>query len=247
MRTFEEIRRDLAALGRPAHPSTSGDLRLVLNPKAIALWREELAAWRTANPQGEERYCLLLEELEAVEDFRLRQQHARRIVKGVGVPPVTLDALDNLKRLHVVEAAEAWLDGAKPWLVLGGSVGTGKSVAAAHALTKAIARRLSGAWCSASNFVTIVGGFSGQAEAERLKHVDVMVLDDLGTEHTTPFVASVFFEVLAARHENGNRTIITHNLTKEDLRKRLGVRLADRVANSCTYVECVGESMRGAA
>ena len=241
MRTLNDVNHDIAALGRPICPGVVG----ILDPAVFARWKGERDAWRTANPTAEERYCLLLEEAESIEDAMLRSQRARVVARTSGVPPRTLAALSALKRLPLVESAEAWLGGSRAWLVLGGSVGTGKSVAAAHALTTAIARGKTGAWISATSFATVVGGFSGVAEAERFKHVDVMVLDDFGTEHLTSFTESVFFEVLAARHENGNRTIVTHNLDKPVLRQRLGSRLADRVAGSCTYIECAGESLRG--
>lgn len=243
MRTLDEIRRDIAALKRPVCPGAVG----IIDPSAFAKWREERDAWRAANPDGEERYCQLLAEIEEFESARARREHTQRLVNKLGIPPLPLSALAKLDRTPVVEGVEKWLDGEAPWLVLGGSTGAGKSVAAAHVLTRAVARGKSGAWRDAPGFATAVGGFSGQSEAEHLKHVDVMVLDDLGTEHLSPFVASVFFEVLAARHENGNRTVLTHNLSREDLRKRLGPRLADRVSSSCTYIQCTGQSLRGAA
>ena len=155
MRTLEAIQKDIAALGRPVSPGAVGSL----NPKTFAKWREEREAWRKANPGAEERYCLLLEEIEAVEDAMLREQKTRAVARASGIPRRTFDALATLKRLPVIESAEAWLDSPKAWLVMGGSVGTGKSVAAAHVLTRAIARGNSGAWTLAAGFATLVGGF----------------------------------------------------------------------------------------
>lgn len=240
MRTFEEIRRDITALRRPVCPGAVG----IIDPGAHAQWKSEREAWRTANPGAEERYCLLLEEIEAVEDAKLRQQKRRSLGRDAGIPPLVLEDLAKLERLPVIEAVDAWLASPKGWLVLGGTIGTGKSVAAGYALTQSIAARKRGAWMSSSGFAAKVGGFSGVAEAERLKHIDVLVLDDFGTEHLNSFTEALFFEVLSARHENGVRTVITHNLDKPVLRQRLGSRLADRVVSSCAYVECSGESMR---
>ena len=104
-----------------------------------------------------------------------------------------------------------------------------------------------GAWVSSAGFATLAGGFKAVEEAERLRHIDVLVVDDFGTEHLSEFAETVFFEVMAARHENETRTIFTHNLTRENFRKRLGSRLADRIATACVYVECAGPSMRGEA
>lgn len=243
MRTIEEVDNDLRALGRPMHPGIAS----ITKPALVAAWRAEVAAWRSANPAGEERYCLLLEEREAIEAAsivaRLTARHARELDV---LPRLVRQALARPQPSEVMAKAEAWLASARAWLVLAGDTGTGKSVAAGHALVVASQARQSVAWVTSAGFATAVGGFSGQAECERLKHVDVMVLDDFGAEHMTPFSVSVLFEVLHHRHEDGRRTILTTNLDREQLRARLGPRLADRVANDCYYVVVTGASLRGA-
>jgi DNA replication protein DnaC len=243
MRTLDAIDADIARLGRPVHPGCAGSL----DPKAMRAWSESRDAWRLANPEGEERYALLLEEREAVEIAMVRNRAAASRAKQLAIPQRTRDALASMKSLPVTEAAAAWVAGAKQWLVLAGAVGTGKSVAAAHALTLSASQGRSGAWMSSTALAVTVGGFNGVSECERLKHVDVLVLDDFGTEHLSSFVEGVFFEVLAARHESGVRTILTHNLSRHAFRQRLGSRLADRVAADCDYVECTGASMRRAS
>jgi DNA replication protein DnaC len=244
MRTVEAIDADLRALGRPMHPGVAS----ITRPALVAEWRRDVAVWRGANPGGEERYALLLEELEAVEFARVannkRAARARDLAGRAGLPKLVRDALGTLERLPVLGHVEAWLSSGKAWLVLAGGVGTGKSVSAGYALTKA-AEADTVAWVTAAGFATAVGGFSGQGECERLKHVGVLVLDDVGTEHMSPFAASVLFEVLHHRHEDGRRTILTTNLDRASLRARLGERLADRVASDCHYVEVTGASLRG--
>jgi len=234
MRTLTEINADLRRLARPTHPGCAG----ALDPVAIAKWRAERDAWRAANPEGEARYELLLEEWEATEFAMVR---ARKSAPIKGIPPEESAALAGMFATTATKGVDAWLKGSKRWLVIGGGTGVGKSVAAAYALATAPG---TGTWLSASRFVSMLGGFDGQAKCERVKHLDVVVVDDFGTEHMSDFAASVFHEVLAARHQNMNRTIITHNLKKPDLRARLGSRLADRVVSDCVYVECAGESLR---
>lgn len=234
MRTLAQIDESIAALGRPTHPGCAG----ALNPVAVAAWRAKRDAWRAANPEGEERYALLLEEREATEAAMVRAQRSR---DTKGIPRRLARTLTALRDTPAMSGARAWLESEKHWLVLGGGVGVGKSVAAAFALAASPGK---GAWLTASGFVATLGGFEGQRECERIKHLDVVVVDDFGTEHLSEFAASVFHEVLAARHENENRTILTHNLRRDVLRQRLGSRLADRVASDCVYVECGGASLR---
>lgn len=252
MRTIPEVQADIAKLGRPTHPASQGTLvprslgqRHGSWPGAIAKWREELELWKRNNPSGPERYELLLEEWESIERAMVKSKAARARVSECGVPKRVEAALCLAKPTFPLKAAEAWVDGPKQYLVLAGAVGTGKSVAAGHALVRLMERGVSGAWVAAGSIATIAGGFNGMAEMERLKHVDVLVVDDFGTEHLSSFAESVFFEMLAARHENENRTVFTHNLEKPVFRERLRSRLADRVASSCSYVECAGASLRG--
>jgi len=252
MRTLEAVDLDLKTLGRPVHPCAGGLQRPAARTNAITQpatawrhallhWRAARDAWRASNPEGEERYALLLEEREAIELETVRRQR-RRVTSGL--PKRLADALVVLKPTDAMRGAEAWLASERHWLVLGGSVGVGKSVAAAWALEQSPGAT---AWVTSAGFATLVGGFSGQAECERLKHVDVLCVDDYGTEHLSSFAEAVFHEVLAARHEDALRTVMTHNLSREDFRRRLGSRLADRIATDCVYVECAGASLRRAS
>ena len=245
MRTQEQITADIRALGRPMHPGVAS----VTNPQLILAWRAERDAWRVANPGAEERHTLLCEEREAVELAQDRAKaQARRAeawAADIGVPGLVRRALVAPQRNAALDAVDAWVAGTKPWLVLAGGTGTGKSVAAGYGLARLLGMRRRGGWVASVAFSGLVGGFDGQAELRRLQSLDVLVVDDFGTEHYSSFVEGLFFEVLAGRHEHGDlRTIITTNLDRAALRHRLGSRLADRVSHACSMVTCVGESMR---
>lgn len=242
IRTLAEVREDLAKLARPVHP---GVLALT-DPKAVARWRKELAAWQAAHPDGQARHELLLEEWEAIERAQVRARAASERLRSTRLPRLVAGALLQLQTTNATKCARQWVDSGRRYLVLAGDVGTGKTVAAGAALAWCMERGATGEWSTSTGFAAALGGFSGQAEAERLKHLDVLVIDDFGTEHLSSFAASVFFEVLAARHENGGRTVLTTNLDGKQFRERLGSRLADRVRESVTWVTCAGPSMRGA-
>lgn len=242
MRNITDVDTDLRALGRPMHPGVA----CVTRPALIAAWRSEVCDWRTANPEGEARYCALLEEREAIEADAIRARAAVKQARELEMLPAKVrHALASPWPEVPFGKVDLWLSSERAWLVLAGSTGAGKSVAAGHALVRAAAAGKSVAWADAAGFAREVGSFAGQELSERLKHVDVLALDDLGAEHMTPFAASVLFEVLHHRHEDGRRTIITTNLEREQLRDRLGPRLADRVANDCHFVVVTGESLRG--
>lgn len=244
MRTLEQIDADLKALGRPMHPGVAS----VTNPRLVPAWRVERDAWTALNPGGEERYVLLLEEREAVDVETARARWARAkandISRGVGVPELVRRELALNRPTPAFAGADKWLASDKPWLILAGPVGTGKSCAAGYALERSLKGQQTAAWISSSSISSSAGGFGGELQLRRLQCVDVLVVDDFGTEHLSPWAESVFHELLAARHENALRTVMTTNLSREAFRARIGPRLADRIAHACHFIECLGESLR---
>jgi len=89
---------------------------------------------------------------------------------------------------------------------------------------------------------------AGAVELRMLKGVELLVLEDPGTEQQTGWGSSVLFELLDARYQGQRKTVITSNLNpKEDLKERLGGRVWDRCDESGRVVMLKGKSMRGAA
>lgn len=243
-RTIEAIRRDLDALGRPRHPGVAS----VVQPSLVADWRVDLDRWRQANPGGEERYSLLCEEFDATEAHLAAVARTRRKpgLESVGMPKRVGGVLAALKPASAHTAVAQWLAGPKTWLLLVGTVGTGKSVAAGHACQLAVDQGKRALWVDAHGFSSRVGGFEGQRESRRLQSVDLLVLDDLGTEHRTDWVQALLHEVLLVRHEEQRKTVITANETgAQTVEQLLGPRLYDRVRSDCVQVRMTGQSLRG--
>lgn len=236
MTTLSEKIAELHALGRP--PMVWAGL------KAISAWRDELDAWRAANPGGEERYCELLAEIEVIEKSKpppLDLMWAER----AGLGERMLEAVSAPLQTSAVLTVRKWQSSGKSWCVLLGNTGTGKSVAASLAIRDAVVAGRSGVMMRASDFARVAGGFDGMAD--KLLSVWVLVIDDFGTEHLSDFARSVLFSVMSARHDMRKPTIITSNLSGQEFRERLGSRLADRIRNDCIVVDMRGESLRGKA
>lgn len=223
---------ELRALGRP--------VMVWATQKAIATWRAELDAWRATHPGGEERYCELLAEIEALE--KARPARATLWAERAGIGDRLVEAVANLRDSQAVATVRRWQTSGKCWCVLMGSTGTGKSVAAALALRDAFAAGESVAWVQSADFARVAGGFDGLAA--RLAAVDVLAVDDFGTEHLSDFAMSVLFGVLSARHEAKRRTVLTTNLRGQAFAARLGERLADRIRGECVTADLVGASLR---
>lgn len=79
---------------------------------------------------------------------------------------------------------------------------------------------------------------------EDLYGCDLLIIDDLGTEYTNNVTASVFFSLLNQRHLRKKSTIISTNLSLEDLRNRYSDRIFSRITNQYKICKFTGPDIR---
>lgn len=85
-------------------------------------------------------------------------------------------------------------------------------------------------------------GAAAERDARPLRDSQLLILDDLGAERGTDFDASVIAEVLRYRHAQAKATIVTSNLTPDQLRE-IDAKLASRITTGLvTYL--VGRDRR---
>ncbi len=65
---------------------------------------------------------------------------------------------------------------------------------------------------------------------KRFAGYEILVLDDLGAEKTTEWSITTLYLILDRRSREMKRTIVTTNLTLQDIEKTLGARIASRLA-----------------
>ncbi len=87
---------------------------------------------------------------------------------------------------------------------------------------------------------------SGQARDETRRYLscDLLIVDDLGSELTTPFVQSALYELVNTRLMEGRRTVISTNLTPEDIRRRYTPQIASRLEGEYHVLHFYGEDIR---
>ena len=81
-------------------------------------------------------------------------------------------------------------------------------------------------------------------ETRRYRSCDLLILDDLGSEMTTPFVQSALYTLLNARLTAGRRTVISSNLSMDDVRRRYSPQIASRLEGEYRVLPFFGEDIR---
>lgn len=138
---------------------------------------------------------------------------------------------------RLIECLRGWLQTDR-WLYLYGSPGRGKTSLAAAALKHFDSLGQSCAFAVASDLLGRLRhsyGDDGQGPSETdllesLARVDVLVLDDVGTGKCSEWVAEKLFQIIGHRYDEHRRTVVTSNLSLEELSEYLGhPRVASRI------------------
>lgn len=79
---------------------------------------------------------------------------------------------------------------------------------------------------------------------ENLSDCDLLIIDDLGTEFTKNIAPSVLFSLLNERHLNKRSTLISTNLSLEDVRNRYSDRVFSRITSHYNLCKFTGPDIR---
>ncbi|MBQ8767817.1 MAG: ATP-binding protein, partial [Clostridia bacterium] len=77
-----------------------------------------------------------------------------------------------------------------------------------------------------------------------LINADLLILDDLGAEFSTPFIVSAIYNIINSRIARNVPTIISSNLNLEELKARYPESVASRIIGTFTPVEFIGKDIR---
>ena len=81
-------------------------------------------------------------------------------------------------------------------------------------------------------------------ETRRYLSCDLLILDDLGSEMTTPFVQSALYTLINSRLTADRRTVISSNLSMKDVRRRYAPQIASRLEGEYRVLPFFGEDIR---
>lgn len=163
--------------------------------------------------------------------------------------PVADDVADGLRtgslaQTDALDALDAWTkERTKPWLVLSGPTGCGKSVAVAKVLWDQ-----GGKFVRADELVRLFASMFGDQyeQQQKLRSSPQLVIDDVGGELDAARMLPALLDLLDGRKSARNSpTIVTTNLSKKEFASRYANdRLMSRMAESVHWAAVGGEDLR---
>lgn len=151
------------------------------------------------------------------------------------------------------DVADWWYELPSAWLLLVGDLGVGKTGLTIGLVKKALADGRTALFRPMTELLgdlratyrTRDGSEPDEAAMLRsLKEIDLLALDDVGTERMTGWVQERMFEVLNHRYNERRRTVISTNLGPDELSEHVGERIMSRILGMGWRYEILGPNLR---
>lgn len=137
-----------------------------------------------------------------------------------------------------------------PSLFLYGATGLGKTLLSGCIARELLKKGVSVAFDSIQNYLReIENEHFGRSQnsgdtLETILSADLAILDDLGSEFMTNFSASAVYNIINSRLNMGKPTIVSSNLTLEELDKIYDDRIISRLTGMFYTLRFIGEDIR---
>lgn len=189
-----------------------------------------------------------LADAQASYQIQARAHRLQRLFSQAALQDYTLARLETMQVEPINQAAHRicleWADPtnerADGSLYIAGDVGTGKTFEAVALLRRRVELGKVGLFVTTEDLLQqIRDTYDADAQASTAavigaaKTVDVLVLDDIGSEHVTGWVLRQLTTVINARATACLPTIFTSNIAIEDLPEILDERIASRISGMC--------------
>jgi len=145
-----------------------------------------------------------------------------------------LNTDQHLSLQNAYDGARRYAGEPRGWLLIQGGYGVGKTHLAAAIANACLGRGLPVMFLNVPDLLDYLrAAFSPNAEEtydrrfEELRDTPLLILDDLGTQNATAWAEEKLFQILNHRYIARLPTVITTNLSLDDLDPQLSSRLAD--------------------
>lgn len=204
--------------------------------------------------EGRKCHCFRKQEVDLLYDQSHLQQLTR--VQNFGNLREDLYHGKDLERFRRARAVALRFvkefDSTYRNLYLYGTVGTGKSFLSVCIADELLKSGHSVLYFSASALFDRLSSISYdyrtrdeyRSLSADLYRCDLLIIDDLGTELTNSFVSSQLFSLLNERHINRKATVISTNLSLEEMHDRYSDRIFSRIVSQYMVCKLTGIDIR---
>jgi DNA replication protein DnaC len=184
---------------------------------------------------------------------RAERDRARldEILGTANIPPHFADArLDDVDQPASIRDVALRAIATGKSLYLQGGAGGGKTFLSIALLRDQLARGRAGRFVVVPDLLDRIrqgyGEKAGAADAilEAVEAVDLLVLDDLGTERDNDFALEKLYQIVNSRYLHERQTLITTNCTPKELAERIGMRILSRIGEMCVPLTFTGPDRR---
>ena len=137
-------------------------------------------------------------------------------------------------------------------IILSGNAGTGKTYLSSCIANRVLEKGKTVYYTSAYKlFDTLEALKFGKETADEaadiskyVYDVDLLIIDDLGTEFTTQFTSAAFFDIINSRLVSGKSTVISTNLDLEGINRLYSQRITSRIMGDYKAITLLGNDIR---
>lgn len=158
---------------------------------------------------------------------------------------------ENMKKIvdYCEKYAETFsLD--SPSILMLGPTGLGKTHLSLAVARKVIEKSCKVLYCTAQDILRTIErehfsrDVSDDETLSTVLNAELLILDDLGAEHQSAFHSATVYNIINTRLSFHRPTIISSNLTSQELENRYSERVVSRLFTQYTYLRFVGEDVR---
>jgi DNA replication protein DnaC len=197
------------------------------------------------------------ERAKRASQVATRRARLESLLKGADIPEhylhCTLESYPvlSVEQRRTMRAIASWKERSERWLFLHGPVGRGKTALAIALARESIEAGVPTRFDTVPDLLARLKRTFGDKDGpdaedllDALIDVDMLVLDDIGSEKVTDWTRESLFRLIDKRKNTRRRTILTSNHTLLQLAERIGERTVSRIQEMAEEVLVDGPNLR---
>lgn len=178
------------------------------------------------------------------------RENIQRLFKNSNIPTMFKDV--DINSIRIEKNKKIIENYNKGGLYLRGNTGVGKTHIAVCIMKRLIEQSIPAVFISIPELLLeIRDTFKGNNESSELQIIDeygytkkTVVFDDIGSEKVSDWSLQTLYLIIDRRYREILPTIVTSNLSLDELSEKLSDRIASRIAGMCEIIEIKGDDQR---